>query len=114
MHAEIPSELKNRLVTTAEIADAGLSVKSLAGPDWKRVQHGLYRWTGLTMSARLMLDWVHSTHPAAVFSHETAGHLHRLDYPGWNPVTANFSRDRKICARAGVRVNRLDLEDSEI
>lgn len=100
------------------IADAtavGLSWRNLQARSWRRLSRGQYAWTGLRHDAELLLRAVADRMPPRyAFSGATAGWMHGLDLAPCEPIEATVGRDVPVRARAGVRLRRASLLESEV
>jgi len=82
---------------------------------WTRISRGQYAWAGLPRDRALTLRAVAQRMPPAyAFSGGTAGWLLGLD-PLWcEPVEVTIARDVPVRARAGVKVRRAALPESDV
>jgi hypothetical protein len=109
----IPVELTVDTFTLEEALRAGVSRRQLRGQSWRRVEHGIYRWSKLAESPLLELTAVIHRLPQAVFSGRTAAWLHGLDLPPTDPVEVTIP-DSNASGRAGVKVQRASLVPSDV
>ena len=82
---------------------------------WKRLSRGQYAWVGLREQPELKMRAVAQRLPAAyAFSGLTAAWLLGLDVAWSEPIEATVGRDVPVRARAGVKLRRAALPDSEV
>jgi very-short-patch-repair endonuclease len=111
----IPRELRADPFTVADARGAGLTWESLQTRSWRRMSRGQYAWTGLRYDVELMLRAAHKRLPdRAAFSGRTAGWIHGLDVPPCEPIEVTIPRDVPIRTRAGVRLRRASLLESDL
>lgn len=112
---ELPTELKLGPFLVADAARAGLEWRDLQTRSWRRLSHGQYSWCGLTHDVLLTLRAIAARMPASyAFSGPTAAWLLGLDMPPCAPVEVTVGRDMPIRARAGVKLHRACLPDSDV
>ena len=101
--------------TVADAREAGTTWDALQTKRWTRLSRGQYAWVGLLQDARLQLLAVAQRMPAGyAFSGLTAGWLLGLDVPWGEPVEVTIARDVPVRARAGVRLRRAALPESDV
>jgi very-short-patch-repair endonuclease len=82
---------------------------------WTRMSRGQYAWTGLPQDARLRLRAVAQRMPGTyAFSGPTAAWLLGLDISWSEPVEVTIGREVPARARAGVRLRRAALPESDV
>jgi very-short-patch-repair endonuclease len=82
---------------------------------WTRMSRGQYAWTGLPQDARLRLRAVAQRMPESyAFSGPTAAWLLGLDISWCEPVEVTIGREVPARARAGVRLRRAALPESDV
>jgi very-short-patch-repair endonuclease len=82
---------------------------------WTRMSRGQYAWTGLPQDARLRLRAVALRMPTSyAFSGPTAAWLLGLDISWCEPVEVTIGREVPARARAGVRLRRAALPESDV
>ena len=82
---------------------------------WTRMSRGQYAWAGLPQDARLKLLAVARRAPAGyAFSGLTAGWLFGLDVAWCEPIEVTVARDVPVRARAGIRLRRAALPESDV
>jgi very-short-patch-repair endonuclease len=100
------------------VADArrtGMSWDDLQTKIWTRMSRGQYAWTGLPQDARLRLRAVAQRMPGAyAFSGLTGAWLLGLDVSWSEPIEVTVGRDVPVRARAGVRLRRAALPESDV
>ena len=101
--------------TVAKAREFGMRWKDLQTRTWTRTSRGQYAWAGMPQDARLRLLAVSQRMPASyAFSGLTAAWLFGLD-PSWpEPVEVTIPRDAPVRARAGVRLRRVSLAESDV
>lgn len=110
-----PSELKLRPISVKEARLAGVSWKDLQKKTWKRLRHGQYAWSGLPADTKIMLQAVVERMPAGyAFSGPTAAWLLGLDFAPCEPIEVTVDRDIPVRARAGVRLRRAALRETDV
>ena len=115
MGAAAPSDLRHGPFTVAQARERGLRWKALQTNQWVRLSRGQYAWNGLPNDVRLKLRAVQERMPAGfAFSGSTAGWLHGLDLAPAAPVEVTIVRDLSIRSRAGIKVRRAELSESEV
>ena len=89
--------------------------KELQNKHWIRTSRGQYVWTGLPQGARLQLLAVaRRMPPNFAFSGLTAGWLWGIDRVWPDRIEVTISRDVAVRARAGVKVRRAALPESDV
>ena len=77
--------------------------------------HGQYAWSGVPQDNNLKLQAVAKRMPAKfAFSGRTAAWILGLDMPPCEPVEVSLARDVPVRARAGVRLRRTSLDESDV
>lgn len=111
----IPGELKADPFTVVEARGAGLTWESLQTTAWRRISRGQYVWTGLRHDVELVLRAVDKRLPeTAAFSGRTAAWIHGLDVLPCEPIEVTVPRDLPVRSRAGVRLRRSSLPDTDL
>lgn len=101
--------------TVAEARQAGLRWRDLQTGRWTRTSRGQYAWTGLPQDAMLKLVAVSRRMPARyAFSGLTAAWLLGLDVSWAEPIEVTVPRDAPVRARAGVKLRRVALPESDV
>lgn len=109
------AELAGGPFTVAEARVAGLSWEALQSPRWRRLAHGQYASARIRPDIELRLRAVHQRLPAeAVFSGRTAAWIHGLDVDPCNPIEATVPRNVSARTRAGARLRRASLPQSDV
>ena len=107
--------LRRRPFTVAEARRVGLNWDDLQTKIWARLSRGQYAWAGLPQDARLKLQAVAQRMPAQhAFSGLTAAWLLGLDIAWCEPIEVTIGRHVPIRARAGVRLRRAALAESDV
>lgn len=115
MRLSIPAELRKGPFFVDDARRAGVSWEGLQAATWTRLSRGQYTWTGLERDVRLELQALEQRLPSeSAFSGRTAAWLLGLDMPPTDPVEVTVPRDVPIRARAGVRLRRASLLESEV
>jgi hypothetical protein len=115
MRKVVPVELKKGPFTIDQARQAGITWKQLQGRAWRRLDGGLYVWTGLPRSPIIVLQGVHRRMPSgAVFSGMTAAWLHGLDVSACDPVEVTIPDVCAISTLVGVSIRRTPLADSDV
>jgi len=100
------------------VADAtreGLTWDDLQTKGWSRLSRGQYAWAGLPDGNLLRLRAATQRIPAGcALSGPTAAWLLGVDMPPCEPIEVMGSRETPIRARAGIRVRRAALPDSDV
>ena len=90
-------------------------METLQTKRWTRLSRGQYAWAHLRNDVLLKLRAIQKRMPAGfAFSGATAGWLHGLDFAPLDPIEVTIGRDSSIRSRAGVKVRRAELAESEI
>src|SRR5438874_10631591 len=101
--------------TVADARQAGMRWDDLQTKMWTRMNRGQYAWTGIPRDAWLKMRAVAKRMPAAhAFSGLTAAWLLGLDLPWCEPIEVTIGRDVPIRARAGVRLRRAALAETDV
>lgn len=101
--------------TVADARQAGMHWDELQTKFWIRISRGQYAWAGLPRDRVLALRAVAHRMPSAyAFSGGTAAWLLGLDSLWCEPVEVTIARDVPVRARAGVRLRRAALPDSDV
>src|SRR6266542_2062057 len=101
--------------TVAEARQAGMRWRDLQTRRWTRTSRGQYAWTGLPQDAMLKLVAVSRRMPARyAFSGLTAAWLLGLDVSWAEPIEVTVPRDAPVRARAGVKLRRVALPESDV
>ena len=109
------SDLHNRPFFVADARRVGLSWNDLQTKSWKRLAYGQYAWAGLRQDVRLRLEAVAERMPRGyAFSGRTAAWILGLDLPPCDPVEVTIGRDVPVRARAGIKLRRCALSESEV
>ena len=113
--AVVPEELRCGPFTVAEAMQAGLTRRQLRSASWRRITTGLYVWAEVAESPTLVLAAAcRRLPPGAAFSGRTAAWLHGLDVPPCDPVEVTVPCASGVATRAGVRVRRSILGQSDV
>lgn len=109
------TELRHGPFTVADAMQVGMRWDDLQTKFWTRMSRGQYVWVDLPQDARLKLRAVAQRMPAEfAFSGLTAAWLLGLDV-GWRePIEVTITRDLPVRARAGVRLRRAALPESDV
>lgn len=109
------TELRRGPFTVADARQVGMRWDDLQTKFWTRMSRGQYVWVDLPQDARLKLRAVAQRLPAEfAFSGLTAAWLLGLDV-GWRePIEVTIRRDLPVRARAGVRLRRAALPESDV
>ncbi len=109
------TDLRGGPFTVADARRVGMTWHGLQRRGWRRLGYGQYAWTGLKHDVELKLRAVADRlPPSAAFSGATAAWLLGLDLPPCEPVEVTVERDIPVRARAGVRLRRAALLESDI
>jgi len=101
--------------TVADARRVGLRWDDLQTRIWTRLSRGQYAWTGLPQDARLKLRAIAQRVPASyAFSGSTAAWLLGLDVAWCDPIEVTIGREVPVRARAGVRLRRAELRESDV
>ena len=115
MRPDIPAELVTGPFFVADAQRAGLEWHDLQTKMWKRVSHGQYAWSGLTHDILMTLRAIAARLPGSyAFSGLTAAWLLGLDMPPCAPVEVTIGREVPVRARAGIRLRRTCMPDSDV
>ena len=107
--------LRRRPFTVADAKGAGMIWDQLQTATWTRMSRGQYAWVGLRQDARLKLVAVVQRVPGSyAFSGLTAAWLLGLDVSWCEPIEVTIARDVPVRARAGVRLRRAALPESDV
>ena len=107
--------LRNGPFTVQDARRVGLYWDALQTKIWTRLSRGQYAWVGLPQDAGLRLMAIARRVPAEyAFSGLTAAWLLGL-YNSWcEPIEVTIGRDIPVRARAGVRLRRAALPESDV
>lgn len=109
------ADLRRRPIFVVDARKHGMSRGDLQRKDWRRLSYGQYAWKGLGESTRLTLRAVTQRMPSSyAFSGRTAAWIHGLDMPPCNPVEVTVPREAPVRARAGLRLRRAALTESDV
>jgi very-short-patch-repair endonuclease len=112
---DIPTELKRGPFFVVDAAQVGLEWRDLQTRSWKRLSHGQYSWSGLSYDTLMTLRAVAARIPATyAFSGPTAAWLLGVDMPPCSPVEVTVDRDAPVRARAGIRLRRARLPETDV
>src|SRR5256884_7502982 len=101
--------------TVADARRVGLRWDDLQTRIWARLSRGQYAWMGLPQDAVLKLEAVAQRLPASyAFSGSTAAWFLGLDVAWSDPIEATIGREVPVRARAGVRLRRAELPESDV
>ena len=115
MGSSLPLDLRHGPFTVAQARGVGVRWKMLQTKRWTRLSRGQYVWARLPQDVPQKLQAVQERMPARfAFSGATAGWLHGLDLAPSDPIELTIVRDLSIRSRAGVRVRRAELPESEV
>lgn len=111
----MPVNLKRRPFFVSDARRVGVSWQDLQSKSWKRLSYGQYAWIGLTQDVRLMLMATAQRMPVDyAFSGRTAAWILGLDMRPDEPVEVTIDRDIPVRGRAGVKLRRASLLESEV
>ena len=101
--------------TVADARRVGLRWDDLQTRIWARLSRGQYAWMGLPQDAVLKLKAVAQRLPASyAFSGSTAAWFLGLDEAWCDPIEVTIGREVPVRARAGVRLRRAELPESDV
>src|SRR2546423_4813253 len=101
--------------TVADARRVGLRWDDLQTRIWARLSRGQYAWMGLPQDALLKLEAVAQRLPASyAFSGSTAAWFLGLDVAWCDPIEVTIGREVPVRARAGVRLRRAELLESDV
>ena len=101
--------------TVADARRVGLRWDDLQTRIWARLSRGQYAWMGLPQDAVLKLEAVAQRLPASyAFSGSTAAWFLGLDVAWCDPIEVTIGREVPVRARAGVRLRRAELPESDV
>src|SRR5438309_5405740 len=101
--------------TVADARRVGLRWDDLQTRIWARLSRGQYAWMGLPQDAVLKLKAVAQRLPASyAFSGSTAAWVLGLDEAWCDPIEVTIGREVPVRARAGVRLRRAELPESDV
>lgn len=110
-----PSDMRHGPFTVDQARGLGVKWKTLQTRRWRRLSRGQYAWAALGHDVLLKLRAVRDRMPPGfAFSGATAGWLHGLDLAPSDPIEVTIVRDISIRSRAGVKVRRAELSESEV
>ncbi len=99
----------------ADARQVGMRWDDLQTKSWRRLSRGQYAWVGLPQDATLKLEAVARRVPAKyAFSGPTAARLLGLDIAWCEPIEVTIGRDVPVRARAGVKLRRAGLPESDV
>lgn len=108
-------ELPKNPITVQQARQLGLSWKSLQTIPWTRLSRGQYVASAIANDTRLILRAVEQRLPCDhAFSGPTAAWLWGIDLPPCEPIEVTVGRNDPIRARAGIRLRRAALPQSDI
>lgn len=111
----VPEELRCRPFAVEEARQFGLTWESLQAKSWRRMSRGQYVWVALRHDIELRLQAVDLRLPArSAFSGQTAAWIQGRDVSPCDPIEVTVPRDLPVRARAGVRLRRASLPESDI
>ena len=115
MNSTVPIELRGGPFSVDYARKIGLTWKALQSKQWTRLSRGQYSWAGLSHDVVLKLRAVCERMTVRfAFSGATSGWLHRLDQPPCDPIEVTIGRDSSVRSRAGIKMRRAALPESEI
>jgi very-short-patch-repair endonuclease len=110
-----PIELRRYPFMVADARRAGLRWDDLQTRVWTRMSRGQYAWNGLTQDPRLKLQAVaRRVPPRYAFSGLTAAWILGLDAAWCEPIEVTIGREVPVRARAGVKLRRAALPESDV
>lgn len=108
-------ELPKNPITVQQARQLGLSWKSLQTIPWTRLSRGQYVASAIANDTRIILRAVEQRLPCDhAFSGPTAAWLWGIDLPPCEPIEVTVGRNVPIRARAGIRLRRAALPQSDI
>lgn len=108
-------ELPKNPITVQQARQLGLSWKSLQTIPWTRLSRGQYVASAIANDTRIILRAVEQRLPCDhAFSGPTAAWLWGIDLPPCEPIEVTVGRNDPIRARAGIRLRRAALPQSDI
>ena len=115
MRSTIPYELKRAPFSVADARRRGIRWDDLQTTSWTRMSYGQYVWSGLRAGTELALRAVAYRMPSGyAFSGRTAGWIWGLDVAPCEPIVVTIPREVSVRARAGVKLRRASLLESEV
>jgi very-short-patch-repair endonuclease len=115
MRSTIPYELKRAPFTVAAARRRGITWDDLQTKSWTRMSYGQYASSSLRAGTELVLRAAAQRMPSAyAFSGRTAGWIWGLDVAPCEPIVVTIPREVSVRARAGVRLRRAALPESEV
>lgn len=115
MRSAIPIELTRGAFRVSEAYRAGFRWDDLQTKCWARLSRGQYAWSGIPRDTTLTLRAVAQRMPGSyAFSGPTAAWLLGLDVPPCQPIEVTVGREVSIRSRAGVRLRRPFLPESDV
>jgi very-short-patch-repair endonuclease len=115
MRLLISDPLRIRPFTVAEARQSGLRWRSLQTSSWRRLSRGQYASSALEHDIALRLKAAQQRLPIqGAFSGHTAAWILGLDLPPCDPIEATVPRDMAVRSRAGMRIRRASLTDSDV
>lgn len=110
-----PIELRRGPFNVTQARLVGLTWKSLQQKQWMRMSRGQYAWARLRNDTMLRLYAVLARMPSGTtFSGPTAGWLHGLDMVPCDLIEVTIDRNVPVRARAGVKVRRAALPETDV
>jgi very-short-patch-repair endonuclease len=101
--------------TVDQARQIGVGWKTLQKEQWIRLSRGQYAWSGLPLNVLLKLRAVMARIPVRfAFSGPTAGWLRGMNLAPCNPIEVTIDREMSLRARAGVRVRRAALPETDV
>jgi very-short-patch-repair endonuclease len=111
----VPRELKRGPFSLDEARAAGLTLSSLKGKAWKRIDAQLYQWSAQSEHTMLTLSaWHRLLPPGIVFAGGTAAWLFGLDVEPTKPVEIAAPPNAGLRSRAGLIVGRYEIPPTEV
>jgi very-short-patch-repair endonuclease len=111
----VPAELSCGPFMVADARRLGFTWVTLQARRWRRLARGQYASSSLRHDVELTLRAVQERlPPEGAFSGQTAGWIFGLDMAPCEPIEATVARDVPIRARAGARLRRASLPESDV
>jgi very-short-patch-repair endonuclease len=115
MRSTIPYELRRAPFSVADARRRGIRWDDLQTKSWTRMSYGQYALSSLPGGTELVLRAAAQRMPAAyAFSGRTAGWIWGMDLAPCEPIVVTIPREVSVRARAGVRLRRASLSESEV
>lgn len=111
--AHVPADLTRGPFTLDQALAAGVTRRQLQGSTWRRLQRGVYVWSGAQERPEDRLSAV-TLPPGAAFAGRTAAWLHGLSLPLADPLEVIVPDGSAFGSRLGVSVRRVDLRRGDI